>query len=58
MAWGFRKSFKVMPGVRLTMGKRGPSVSAGPRGAKASFNSRGERRGSLGWLGMFWRKRF
>lgn len=57
MAWGFRKSLKIMPGVRLTMSKRGPSVSGGPKGAKVSLNSRGERRGSLGFLGMFWRKR-
>lgn len=58
MAWGFRKSIKLMPGVRMTVGKRGASVSGGPRGAKLSTNTRGERRGSLGFFGMFWRKRF
>ena len=57
MAWGFRKSIKIVPGVRLTASKRGASVSAGPRGAKVSMNTRKERRGSLGFLGMFWRKR-
>ena len=57
MVWGFRKSVKVLPGVRITMSKRGPSVSGGPKGAKVSLNSRGKRRGSLGFLGMFWRRR-
>lgn len=37
----FRKSVKVAPGVRLNFGKRGTSVSIGPRGAKVNFNKRG-----------------
>jgi hypothetical protein len=41
---GFRKSKKLFPGVRLTVSKRGASVSAGPKGAKVSMNTRGERR--------------
>jgi hypothetical protein len=53
----FRKSFKIAPGVRLTVSKRGMSVSAGPKGAKLSTNTRGEKRASLGWKGLFWRKR-
>jgi hypothetical protein len=57
MAIGFRKSFKLAPGVRLTASKRGLSLSSGPRGAKISQNTRGERRASLGVLGLFWRKR-
>ena len=57
MAFGFRKSIKLAPGVRLTLSKRGASVSGGPRGAKLSANSRREKRASLGWLGTFWRKR-
>jgi len=57
VAWGFRKSKKLFPGVRLTVAKRGASVSAGPKGAKVSMNTRGERRGSAGFLGLFWRKR-
>jgi Protein of unknown function (DUF4236) len=55
VAWGFRKSKKLFPGVRLTIGKRGASVSAGPKGAKLSVNTRGERRGSVSFLGFFWR---
>lgn len=57
MSWGFRRSKKIFPGVRLTVSKRGASVSAGPKGAKASVNTRGERRGSASLLGLFWRKR-
>lgn len=57
MAWGFRKSRKLMPGVRLTGSKRGLSVSAGPRRMKVSGNTRGERRGSASLWGFFWRKR-
>jgi hypothetical protein len=57
VAWGFRKSQKLFPGVRLTVSKRGASVSGGPKGAKVSVNTRGERRGSLSFMGAFWRKR-
>ena len=57
MAFGFRKSFKLAPGVRVTLGKRGASVSGGPRGAKLSANTRGEKRASLGRFGAFWRKK-
>ena len=57
MSFGFRKSFTVAPGLRLTVSKRGLSASAGRRGARLSMNSRGERRVSLGWRGLFWRKR-
>lgn len=57
MAFGFRKSVKLAPGVRLTFSKRGASVSGGPRGAKLSVNTRREKRASLSWLGTFWRKR-
>lgn len=37
----FRKSVKIAPGVRLNFGKRGTSVSIGPRGAKINFSKRG-----------------
>lgn len=37
----FRKSVKVAPGVRLNFGKKGTSVSVGPRGAKVNFSKRG-----------------
>jgi uncharacterized protein DUF4236 len=57
MGFGYRKSFKLFPGVRLNVSKRGAGLSAGPRGAKVSTNTRGEKRASLGWRGFFWRKR-
>jgi hypothetical protein len=57
MAWGFRKSVKLAPGVRLNMSKRSLGVSAGPRGAKVSANTRGQRGLFLGLLGLFFRKR-
>ena len=57
MGIGFRKSFKLAPGVRMTLSKRGASVSGGPKGAKLSVNTRREKRASLSWFGAFWRKR-
>jgi hypothetical protein len=57
MAFGFRKSIKLAPGVRVTLSKRGASVSGGPRGAKLSVNTRRQKRASVSWLGAFWRKR-
>lgn len=42
MGWNFRKSFKIAPGVRMTVGKRGASISAGPKGCKVSVNSKGD----------------
>jgi hypothetical protein len=57
MALGFRKSFKIVPGVRLNVSRRGAGLSAGPRGAKVSANTRRQKRGSLSLFGMFWRKK-
>ncbi len=37
MAFRFRKSFKVLPGVRLNVSKSGVSTTIGPRGAKVNF---------------------
>jgi len=37
----FRKSFKLLPGIRLTLSRRGGSASAGPRGARVSISSSG-----------------
>jgi hypothetical protein len=53
---GFRKSFKLAPGLKLNLSRRSAGLSVGPRGAKVSANSRGERRASLSWRGAFWRK--
>ena len=57
MAWGFRKSMKLAPGVRLNLSRRGVGVSGGPRGAKMSANTRGQRHRSFSFFGLFSRKR-
>ena len=43
MGWRFRKSFKVAPGVRLNIGKKGISTSIGPKGAKVNIGPNGTR---------------
>lgn len=36
MSWRFRKTIKILPGVRINLGKRGASVSAGVPGARVT----------------------
>ncbi|MER6936755.1 DUF4236 domain-containing protein [Nocardioides sp. NPDC000441] len=48
MGFVARKSFKVMPGVRMTVSKSGLSASAGVRGARVLVNSKGHVRGTAG----------
>lgn len=43
MGFGFRKSFKVAPGVRINTGKRGASVSIGGKGLTTNISKRGTR---------------
>lgn len=44
MGFGFRKSFKIAPGVRLNVGKKGiSSVSVGSKGARVSVGKKGTR---------------
>ena len=57
MGWGYRKSRRLAPGIRLNLSKRGFGISAGPRGAKVSVNSRGQRSVLLSKLGFFFRRR-
>jgi hypothetical protein len=57
MSWGYRRSRRIAPGVRLNMSKRGLGVSVGPRHAKLSANTRGRRALYLSALGFFFRKR-
>lgn len=51
MAIRFRKSMKIMPGVRFTLGKSGISGSLGTNGARVSVNSKGQVRGTAGLNG-------
>ena len=57
MSWGYRRSRKIAPGLRLNVGKRGVGVSVGPRHAKVSVNTSGRRSLHLSALGVFSRKR-
>lgn len=44
MGFNFRKSFKIAPGVRLNVGKKGiSSVSIGTKGARVSLGKKGAR---------------
>ncbi|MED4225739.1 DUF4236 domain-containing protein [Neobacillus cucumis] len=40
MGFGFRKSFKIAPGVRLNVGSKSVGISAGVKGLRYSINSR------------------
>lgn len=44
MGFRFRKSIKILPGVRVNLSKKGvSSVSIGPRGAKLNVGENGSR---------------
>ena len=43
MGFRFRRSFSVLPGIRLNLSKRGVSTSVGVRGAHVTFGSSGTR---------------
>ncbi|MGO7570311.1 MULTISPECIES: DUF4236 domain-containing protein [Rhizobium] len=43
MAIRFRKSFKIAPGLRLNIGKKGASVRVGPKGAGYTVGTSGQR---------------
>ena len=57
MSWGYRRSRKLVPGIRLNLSKRAAGASFGPRHAKVSVNSRGRRSLYVSALGLFFRKR-
>ena len=44
MGWSFRKSFRLLPGVRINLSKRGPRLSVGVPGARASIDMEGKTR--------------
>ena len=43
MGFRFRKSFTILPGVRVNLGKTGASLSVGPQGAKVTIGPKGTR---------------
>jgi len=42
LAFRFRKQFKILPGLKVTFGKRSVGLTAGVRGAHISINSKGK----------------
>ena len=56
MGFRFRKSMKILPGVRLTIGKKSVGISAGVPGARVSLNSGGRVTTSAGipGSGLYW----
>jgi hypothetical protein len=44
MGWFFRKSFRLLPGIRLNLSKSGPRLSVGVPGARASIGLQGKTR--------------
>lgn len=48
MAIGFRKSFKIAPGMRINVSHKGVGASVGVKGLRYSVNSRGQRRTTAG----------
>ncbi|MBD5607549.1 MAG: DUF4236 domain-containing protein [Desulfovibrio sp.] len=43
MGFRFKKSIKLLPGVKLNVGKRGTSLTVGKRGASVTFGKKGAR---------------
>lgn len=54
----WRRSTKILPGVRINWSKSGPSVSVGPRGAKVNIGKRGTYvSGGISGTGLYYRQR-
>jgi hypothetical protein len=41
MGFRFRRSIRLLPGMRINLSKSGPSLSVGRRGATMNFGSKG-----------------
>lgn len=50
MGFRFRKSFRILPGVKFNLSKTGVSASFGPRGLTTNVGRRGVRT-TFSWLG-------
>jgi hypothetical protein len=48
MGWNYRRSTKIMPGVRMNFSKTGVGFSFGPKGAKVSISPRGRITSNIG----------
>lgn len=47
MGFQLRKSFRILPGVRINLGLRSWSISVGPKGAHRTYSSTGRRTTSV-----------
>lgn len=57
MGFRFRRTFKIIPGVRLNLSRSGPSVSLGPRGLHYTLGLKGSRvTAGIPGSGLFWTK--
>lgn len=58
MALYWRKSTKILPGVRVNWSKSGPSLSVGPKGAKVNVGKRGTYvSGGIPGTGLYYRQK-
>lgn len=48
MGWRFRKSIKILPGVKLNFNKKSVGITFGGKGAHYTINSKGKRTASIG----------
>lgn len=54
----WRRSTKILPGVRINWSKNGPSISMGPRGAKVNIGKRGTYvSGGIPGTGLYYRQK-
>ena len=52
----WRRSTKIIPGIRINWSKSGPSISMGPKGAKVNFGKRGTYvSGGIPGTGLYYR---
>ena len=50
MGLRFRKSFKILPGVKINFNKNSTSITFGDKGVHYTVNSKGKRTGTFGSL--------
>jgi len=58
MGFYWRRSTKILPGVRINWSKSGPSISMGPKGAKVNIGKRGTYvSGGIPGTGLYYRQK-
>lgn len=51
MGWRFRKSIRILPGVKINLNKKSTSVTIGGKGAKKTISSTGRKTTTIGFSG-------